>query len=342
LIHEYSVYGCFFDCLPPHHLARIQTRARGGFFRHPTLLPPPPPPLRPNASRRWLFSAFRHGSHHCHLPYIQMRAGGGPFRLFRRDSHHHLPRVQTRAGGGPFRRFDTTPTTTYQRFNTFATTTTSLSPKREPEMILFSISTRIPPPPPSCPNASRRWSISAFRRTSHHHLLPRVQMRARGGPFCCFDVPPTTTTSLASKRELEVVLFGGFKASAAAATSPPPANRQQRKWIRGGEADKRNVGRASRMIGRDTRKEGQGVNDDLLIVVPQSSRQCPPLSFVRGFLVWLRRRGGVYTTHHPIRFFSLSVVHNMYLGYNTIKIVSTTPRSTTRFFQRLHRGPGKF
>jgi len=72
-----------------------------------------------------------------------------------------------------------------------------------------------------------------------------------------------------SRRELEVVLFGGFKASAAAATSPPPANRQRRKWIRGGEADETNVGRASRMIGRDTREEGQGANDDLLVVVPQ-------------------------------------------------------------------------
>ena len=177
----------------------------------------------------------------------------------------------------------------------------------------------------------------AFRRASHRHLLPRVQMRAGGGPFCRFDMPPTTTTSLASKCELEVVLFGGFKASPAATTSPLPANRQRRKWIRGGEADERNVGRASRMIGRDTREEGQGANDDLLVVVPQSSRQWPPLSFVRGFLVWPRRRGGVYTTRRPIRFFSLFVVNNMYLGYNTIKIVSTAPRSTTKFFQRLQR-----
>jgi len=46
---------------------------------------------------------------------------------------------------------------------------------------------------------------------------------------------------------------------------------------------------------------------DLLVVVPQSSRQRPPLSFVRGFLLWSRRRGS--------EFLSLSVVHHMYLGH---------------------------
>jgi len=202
----------------------------------------PPPPLRPNASRRWFFSLFRHDSRHHHLPCIQTRAGGGFFDCFDRLPPHHLARVQTRARGGFFRRPTPLP----------------------------------PPPPPSRPNASWRWLFSVFRHGCHHHHLPRVQTRAGGGHFRHFDTAPTTATSLASKRELEVVLFGGFKVSAAAATSPPPANRQRRKWIRGGEADETNVGRVSRMIGRDTREEGQGANDDLLVVVPQSSRQWPP------------------------------------------------------------------
>ena len=91
------------------------------------------------------------------------------------------------------------------------------------------------PPSPSCPNASRRWLFSVFRRlchhhhhlprvqtragsgffssfqhASHHHHLPRVETRARGGYFRRFDIFAATTTSLVSKRELEVVLFGGF------------------------------------------------------------------------------------------------------------------------------------
>ena len=56
------------------------------FFILSTHLPPPPPPSHPNASRGWFCSAFRHVSH-----------------------HHHLPRVQTRAGGSSFRRFDRLP-----------------------------------------------------------------------------------------------------------------------------------------------------------------------------------------------------------------------------------------
>ena len=98
--------------------------------------------------------------------------------------HHHLPRVQTRAGGGPFWHFDATPTTT-----------TSLTSKCEPEVVDFSVSTRLPPLPPSRPNASRRWLISVFRCEPHHHL-PRIQTRAGGGPFRRFDANPTTTTSV--------------------------------------------------------------------------------------------------------------------------------------------------
>jgi len=62
---------------------------------------------------------------------------------------------------------------------------------------------------------------------------------------------------------------------------------------------------------------------------------------VRGFY-YSRDEGAAFTPHAaPFDFFLLSVVNNMYLGHNTIKIICTTPGSTTGFFQRLQRGPGK-
>jgi len=70
-----------------------------------------------------------------------------------------------------------------------------------------------PLPPPSRPNASRRWFFLYFRHVTHHHRLPRIQTRARGGvfrSFRCFDASPTTSTSLASKCEPEVV-FSYFR-----------------------------------------------------------------------------------------------------------------------------------
>jgi len=73
---------------------------------------------------------------------------------------------------------------------------------------LTPVTPRLPPlPPPSHPNASRRWLLLSFRRDCHHHHLPCVQTRARGGSFRRFDTTPTTTTSLTSKHELEVGLF---------------------------------------------------------------------------------------------------------------------------------------
>jgi len=135
-------------------------------FSISTRLPPLPPPSRPNASRRWSFSAV---STRLPPPPPPLRSNASwrwSFLAFQHVRHHHLPRTQTRAGGDSF-----------QHFATNSTTTSSLASKREPEVVNFGVSTRLPPPPPpSRPNASG------------------------GGPFCCFDVPPTTTSSLASKR----------------------------------------------------------------------------------------------------------------------------------------------
>jgi hypothetical protein len=70
--------------------------------------------------------------------------------------------------------------------------------------------------PPSHPNASRRWTFLAFQHVCHYHHLPRVQMRAGGGPFDDFNATATASTSLASKREPEVDFFGIL-------TPPPPS-----------------------------------------------------------------------------------------------------------------------
>jgi len=204
--------------LPPHHLPRVQTQAGGGFFS--SFRPPAttPPPSHSNASWRWFFFIVSTVCHHYHLPCIQTRAGGGCFRLFRRDCHH----------------------------------TTSLTFKREPEVVYFILLTWLPsPPPPSRPSASRRWFFSVFQHGSHHHL-PRIQTRAGGGVFRCFDRAPTTTTSLASKREPEVVLFGGFEGM----------------W--GVEK------RASWMIGKDTKKEGQGATMTCWSSFPRALANDPP------------------------------------------------------------------
>jgi len=100
-------------------------------------------------------------------------------------------------------------------------TTTSLASKCEPEVVTVVVSTRLPPPPPpSHPNASR-WFFSLFQPDSHHHYLPRVQVRAGGSFFRRLDPTPTTTTSLASKREPEVVHFGSFDPTP---TTPPPSH----------------------------------------------------------------------------------------------------------------------
>ena len=174
-----------------------------------THLPRPPPPSHPNASQRWSFFKFRHICHNHHLPRVQMRAGGGFFRLFRPIYHDdHLPRVQMRARGGFFFGFDTS-----------TTSTTSLASKRELGVVLSSVSTSLPPPPPppSHPNTSRRRFFRRFRRACHHHHLPHVQTQAGGGFFVRFD-RPATTTSLASKCELEVVL-----SSVLMHLPPPPA-----------------------------------------------------------------------------------------------------------------------
>jgi len=88
-----------------------------------------------------------------------------------------------------------------------ATITTSLASKRELEVVFFVFLDRLPlPPPPSRPNASRRWCFVAFRHI-HHHLLPRIQMRAGGGLFLSFSTachhlppPPPPSHPNASRR----------------------------------------------------------------------------------------------------------------------------------------------
>ena len=135
-----------------------------------------------------------------------------------------------------------------------STTTSSLASKREPEVVNFGVSTRLPPPPPpSHPNASG------------------------GGPFCRFDVPPTTTSSLASKHA-GGGLFRRFQGICRRRHITTARKSTTAKMDKRGEADER---RASRMIGRDMREEGQGANDDLLVIIPQSSRQWPPVSWLR-------------------------------------------------------------
>ena len=79
--------------------------------------------------------------------------------------HHHLPRIEMQARGGYCPHFNTTPTAT-----------TSLMSKREPEVVIFILSTQLPPQaPPLHPNVSRRWSFSFLRPDSHHYHLPRIQ-----------------------------------------------------------------------------------------------------------------------------------------------------------------------
>ena len=218
------------------------------FFLRPLLmpvtprLPPVPPPLRPNASQRWFF--FVLSTCHPPPPSHPIVSRRWCFSFFRHVSrHHHLPRIQTRAGGGFFRRFDMSPTTTTSLtskrepevvfFDSFAmspATTTSLASKCEPEVVFFILSTRLPPPPPpSHPNASRRWFFSTFRHVSRHHHLPHIQTRAGGGVFDAFAMSPTTTTSLASKREPEVVFFD----LSTRLPPPPPPSRPNasRRWF---------------------------------------------------------------------------------------------------------------
>ena len=87
-----------------------------------------PSPSRPNASRRWNFQRFQ--------------------RCFHRLKPSTLPRILTRAGGGPF-----------SRFNTSATTTTSLASKCESE---------------------GRGTFQWFQRHCHRFHLPHIQTRAGG------------------------------------------------------------------------------------------------------------------------------------------------------------------
>ena len=209
-----------------------------------TCLPPPPPPSHPIASWRWIFSTFRRVYHRLHLPRIQSRAGGGYFRCFDAFTTATTSLASKRKPEVDF--FDvfdafTAATTSltfkcelevdlFDSFDVFTTASTSLASKRELEVDSFDISTRLPPPPPpSCPSASRRWIFHLFRRIYHDHHLPRIQTRAGGGSFICFNGSTTTTTSLASKREPEVVILLVLTVSTDL-PPPPPPSRPNASW----------------------------------------------------------------------------------------------------------------
>ena len=65
------------------------------------------------ASKRELEVVFSTFQCLCHLPHVQMQAGGGSFQHFQPVCHdHHLPRVQMRARGAFFGCFNTTAITT--------------------------------------------------------------------------------------------------------------------------------------------------------------------------------------------------------------------------------------
>ena len=99
----------------------------------------------------------------------------------------YLPRIQTRAAGGFF-----------NGFNAASTTSTTLASKCELEVDLSGVSTCLaPPPPPSHPNASQRWTFLAFQHVWHHHHLPCIQMRAGGRLFSGFKAAAIASTSLA-------------------------------------------------------------------------------------------------------------------------------------------------
>jgi len=167
------------------------------FFDVSTHSSPPPPPSHPNASRRWSNLPFRRASHH-HLPRVQTRARGGFFRRFDAFVTTTTTLASKREPEvGFFVGFDATPTATtslaskcepevviFAGFEATATTTTSLAYKREPEVVHFAVLTCLPPlPPPSHPNASRRWSFSAVSRRLPplpHHYRPRIDNGENG------------------------------------------------------------------------------------------------------------------------------------------------------------------
>ena len=144
----------------------------------------------------------------------------------------HLPRIQTQARGGLFGSFNVSATTTtsltskrkpevvlFGSFNAFATTTTSLTSKCEPEVVFAFVSIYLPWwPPPSCPNTNWRWLFWFFQHFCYDHHLPRIQTQAAGGSFwhfqhiCHCHLPHVQKWARDS-------FFGNFDASATSSTS---------------------------------------------------------------------------------------------------------------------------
>ena len=91
---------------------------------------------------------------------------------------------------------------------------------------LTPVTPRLPlPPPPSRPNASRRWLLSSFRCDCHHHL-PRFQTRAGGVVSTRLPPPPPPSRANASRRWF----FSSFRHDIAPA--PPPSHpNASRRWL---------------------------------------------------------------------------------------------------------------
>ena len=78
-------------------------------------------------------------------------------------------------------------------FNVSITTATSLASKHKSGVIFLSASMHLlQPPPPSHPNASRRW----FQCLCHIYHLQLTSKRELEGFFQCFSTFTTTTSSL--------------------------------------------------------------------------------------------------------------------------------------------------
>jgi len=150
-----------------------------------------------------------------------------------------------------------------------------------------AVSTPLPPlPPPSHPNASRRWTCLAFQYVCHHYYLPRVQTRTGGGPFDVFNATATASTPLASKCEPAVDLSG---VSTRLAPPPPPSHpNTSQRWTFNAAATASTSLASKREPEVDFLWRFDATTSFGGVFFPRSQR----------------RRGGVKPTHRRVRMFS--------------------------------------